>query len=329
MGEGEGSTSSGSVSGDARAKIQSYGPTKLVIAKQLLCGGIAGCVAKTSIAPLERVKILFQVNSPNYPYTGVMSTLTRILTREGLNGLYKGNMSSIARVFPYAAIQFASFDFYKFLFTRSDQAISMTGNFWAGAMAGATAVVFTYPLDMTRARLAVQVHNTQYKGLLDALYVMWTKEGGIRALYRGMGPTMVGIFPYAGINFLSYDTLKYLYTSRKGAPEGDHSIPTLYRLAFGSFAGLIGQTVTYPLDVVRRRMQINGLRIDNVAFDYNYKNTLDGLITVYRREGFKMLYRGLHINYIKVVPLVSLSFTINDLLRSWMGISSSGGVSRH
>jgi len=146
----------------------------------------------------------------------------------------------------------------------------------------------------------------------------------MKALYRGMGPTMLGIFPYAGINFLSYDTLKYIYSEK----TGDHSIPTVYRLVFGSIAGLLGQTVTYPLDVVRRRMQINGLPTETSVFEYNYKNTLDGLLTIYRREGFWILYRGLHINYIKVVPLVSLSFTINDLLRSWMGISSSGGV-RH
>jgi solute carrier family 25 protein 16 len=78
-----------------------------------LSGGIAGTFAKTAIAPLERVKILFQIRSIHYPYTGIVPTIRKIVHNEGITGLWKGNMATVARIFPYAAIQFLSFENYK------------------------------------------------------------------------------------------------------------------------------------------------------------------------------------------------------------------------
>jgi solute carrier family 25 protein 16 len=118
--------------------------------------------AKTTTAPLERVKILFQVATIHYPFKGVVPTLRRIVEREGFRGLYKGNVSSLVRIFPYAATQFAAFDIFKAALTPKDAGISGLANFLAGAGAGATAVAFTYPLDVTRARLAVQVPRTSH-----------------------------------------------------------------------------------------------------------------------------------------------------------------------
>jgi hypothetical protein len=133
--------------------------------------------AKTTTAPLERVKILFQVATMHYPFTGVWSTLKRIVEREGYRGLYRGNVSSLVRIFPYAATQFAAFDIFKAALTPAGSSISGAANFLAGAGAGATAVALTYPLDVIRARLAVQVslahtlsihslrpHNTKERG---------------------------------------------------------------------------------------------------------------------------------------------------------------------
>lgn len=78
---------------------------------------------------------------------------------------------------------------------------------------------------------------------------------------------------------------------------------------------------------VRRRMQIDGLQLER-TYSYPYRSTWDGLRTIFLTEGWKTLFRGLHINYIKVVPLVSVSFTVNDLMRRWVGLKTEGGVER-
>jgi len=74
-------------------------------------------------------------------------------------------------------------------------------------------------------------------------------------------------------------------------------------------------------------MQIDGLQLEQ-TYSYSYRSTWHGLKTIAQREGWLMLFRGLHINYIKVVPLVSVSFTVNDLMRRWMGLKTEGGVER-
>lgn len=79
----------------------------------LLSGGLAGTVAKSAIAPLERVKILFQIRSIHYPFNGVFPTLHSIYINEGIAGLWKGNNATVLRIFPYAAIQFYSYEKFK------------------------------------------------------------------------------------------------------------------------------------------------------------------------------------------------------------------------
>lgn len=127
-----------------------------------------------------------------------------------------------------------------------------------------------------------------------------------------------GIVPYAGINFFTYETLKKLYITtflKSGSTQYD--IPTYARLSFGATAGLVGQTITYPLDVVRRRMQMDGFV---TGFAFNYKGTVDALINIVRKEGAMGLFRGLSINYIKSIPMISVSFTTNDLIKKWLRI---------
>ena len=77
-------------------------------------------------------------------------------------------------------------------------------------LAGMTAVLLTYPLDVIRARLAFQVAGEViYTGVVDAFRVMITREGGFRALYKGIVPTMIGMAPYAGL--LTFKHLPIFY----------------------------------------------------------------------------------------------------------------------
>ncbi|RYE95310.1 MAG: hypothetical protein EOO41_05770, partial [Methanobacteriota archaeon] len=129
----------------------------------------------------------------------------------------------------------------------------------AGSAAGATSVVATYPLDLMRARLAVQMETpegaSRYKdvGLLRAFRAMHA-EHGLRHFYRGMLPTVIGILPYAGITFTTFETLKQFWRERYNDVE-----PSSWaKLVFGGTAGLVGQASTYPLDIARRRMQTEG-----------------------------------------------------------------------
>lgn len=111
------------------------------------------------------------------------------------------------------------------------------------------------------------------------------EEGGVRALYRGLITTAVGVAPYVGINFAAYEFLRGVIT-----PPGKSSVSR--KLACGAMAGSISQTLTYPFDVLRRKMQVVGMQGGHVK----YNGAIDALTSILRVEGVRGLYRGLWPN---------------------------------
>jgi solute carrier family 25 (mitochondrial phosphate transporter), member 23/24/25/41 len=132
------------------------------------------------------------------------------------------------------------------------------------------------------------------------------EEGGLRALYRGMLTTAMGVAPYVGINFAAYETLRGIITPpgkttvpRKlscGALAGTCFMHVCFRVGQGLILvqGLTSQTLTYPFDVLRRKMQVSGMKAG--VLDTKYRGAIDALRTIVRTEGFRGLYRGLWPN---------------------------------
>lgn len=114
-------------------------------------------VSKTTVAPLDRVKILLQAHNRHHVSHGVLKGLKHIIKNESIWALYKGNGAQMVRIFPYAATQFTAFEMYKKYLSGIFKKNSHIDKFLAGAGAGLTAVTLTYPLDTIRARLAFQV----------------------------------------------------------------------------------------------------------------------------------------------------------------------------
>lgn len=114
-------------------------------------------VSKTTVAPLDRVKILLQAHNHHHKSHGVFKGLRHIVKSESVWALYKGNGAQMVRIFPYAATQFTSFEIFKKSLKGIFGPNSHFDKFLAGAGAGLTSVTLTYPLDTIRARLAFQV----------------------------------------------------------------------------------------------------------------------------------------------------------------------------
>jgi solute carrier family 25 phosphate transporter 23/24/25/41 len=135
------------------------------------------------------------------------------------------------------------------------------------------------------------------------------EEGGVRGLYRGLVATAMGVAPYVGLNFAAYEALRGVIT-----PPGKATIPR--KLACGALAGSISQTLTYPFDVLRRKMQVVGMKTGNLGYKYN--GAFDALRVIVRTEGIQGLYRGLWPNLLKVAPSIATSFFTYELVKEYL-----------
>ncbi|KAJ8916858.1 hypothetical protein NQ315_005865 [Exocentrus adspersus] len=300
-----------------------------LVAKNLLCGGIAGMVSKTTVAPLDRVKILLQAYNKHHKHHGVFSGFRHVIKREGFFALYKGNGAQMVRIFPYAATQFTSFEIYKKCLDGIFGNKSHFDKFLAGAGAGVTSIALTYPLDVIRARLAFQVTGEHiYSGIAHAASTIFKEEGGARALYRGFTPTLMGMVPYAGLSFYCFEYLKFAcmkYLPRFTCNPCDKNTGGLVlsvpgKLICGGLAGAVAQSVSYPLDVTRRRMQLAMMNTDTHHFAQGMFSTLG---KIYREHGVvRGLYRGMSINYMRAVPMVAMSFSTYELCKQVLDLDT-------
>lgn len=281
--------------------------------RMFFAGGLAGAIARTATAPLDRIKLLFQVQAvassgtSATAYTGVGQAASKIIREEGVRAFWKGNGTNIIRIFPYSAAQLAANDQYKRLVADpSTGELTVPRRLIAGACAGMTATALTHPLDTVRLRLALP--NSGYNGMGHAIVTMVRTEGVI-SLYKGLVPTLVGVAPYAALNFASYDMLK------RWAYDGGHiQQSTVSNLLMGATAGTVAATVCYPLDTVRRRMQMKGSV---------YKNQLDALRTIWATEGYRGFYRGWAANTLKVVPQNAIRFVSYETLKRLLGVQKA------
>ncbi|KAF7544593.1 hypothetical protein G7Z17_g9828 [Cylindrodendrum hubeiense] len=320
-----------------------------------VAGGMAGCAAKTVVAPLDRVKILFQARNPIFAkyagsWVGVATAMKDIYRQDGMLGLYRGHSATLLRIFPYAGIKFLAYEQIRAVIIPRRSHETPMRRLLSGSLAGVTSVFFTYPLEVIRVRLAFETKRegrstltqicrqifherpviaaTSGSGAADAATALSiAPRTGIINFYRGFTATMLGMVPYAGMSFLTHDTVGDLLRSPTFAqyttlpPKKDHPagkpapLRSWAELCAGGVAGLISQTASYPLEVIRRRMQVGGavgdgrrLRIRETA----------GMI--FRERGIPGFFIGLTIGYVKVIPMAAVAFYTYERSKLALGI---------
>lgn len=330
-----------------------------------VAGGLAGCAAKTVVAPLDRVKILFQASNPQFAkYTGswfgTVTAMRDIYQHEGAMGLYRGHSATLLRIFPYAAIKFLAYEQIRSVIIPHKGHETPIRRLISGSLAGVTSVFFTYPLEVIRVRLAFETRSDGRTSLADICKRIYheqpvshpasaqrptssaighvrrfatsaiaaiTPASGIANFYRGFSSTLLGMLPYAGMSFLTHDTAGDLlrhpsvakYTTLPRPDDYPIGKPAPLRswaeLAAGGTAGLVSQTVSYPLEIIRRRMQVGGAVGDGRRLKIGETAAM-----VFRERGFRGFFVGLTIGYIKVVPMVAVSFYTYERLKGWFRI---------
>ncbi|RMZ54392.1 hypothetical protein APUTEX25_001968 [Auxenochlorella protothecoides] len=309
------------VQGDQEGQ-EAPGPSRreeaIEVIKLLTSGGLAGAISKTATAPLARLTILYQVKGlsaqtmQGSPASGsVLRALREMAAREGLSSLWRGNGVTIVHRLPYSAANFWVYEQvneqWKHIIPAQGTlaAADVTRRFVAGGIAGLTACTLAYPLDLVRTRLAAQVGAPVYSGIGATLAAI-VREGGARGLYRGLGATLA-------------QTLRSAWLGG-GAPGSRGEVPSVpATLACGSLAGLVSSTATFPLDLVRRRLQLQGA---HGAADV-YASYAGVFRSIAAREGLRGFYAGILPEYYKVVPGVAIAFCSYELMKRTLGVQTN------
>ncbi|KAL2897986.1 Adenine nucleotide transporter BT1 chloroplastic/mitochondrial [Bienertia sinuspersici] len=278
--------------GSFKLKIKIANPSL----RRLISGAIAGAVSRTAVAPLETIRTHLMVGSSGHSTTEVFKD---IMKTDGWTGLFRGNLINVIRVAPSKAIELLAYDTVnKCLSSKpgEQQKVPIPPSLIAGACAGVSATIFTYPLELVKTRLTIQ--RDVYNGIVDA-FVKILREEGVSELYRGLAPSLIGVIPYAATNYCAYDTLRKAY--RKVFKQ--EKIGNIETLMIGSLAGAISSTATFPLEVARKHMQVGAVSGRQV-----YKDVFHALASILEQEGVQGLYRGLGPSCVKLVPAAGISF---------------------
>ncbi|KAF8895720.1 mitochondrial carrier domain-containing protein [Gymnopilus junonius] len=303
------------------------------IVRSGLAGGVAGCVAKTVVAPLDRVKILFQASNPDYQkyagtWTGAFRAVKEINKQQGVRGLFQGHSATLLRVFPYAAIKFMAYDQVHYLLMPTREQETNLRRFLAGAISGTLSVFCTYPLEVVRVRMAFQtrrrdqtVANHRPSFLDTARYIYHEGTASLDSqprvsssrnllerhpilkFYRGFTVTVLGMIPYAGVSFLSWGFLRSVFV--QPTETGRKKATPLADLAIGAVSGAISQTASYPFEVTRRRMQVGGITRPDRWLRWG-----ETVKSIWQTSGWRGFYVGLSIGYLKIIPMTAVSFTV-------------------
>lgn len=279
--------------------------------------------------------------------------------QDGIRGLFRGHSATLLRVFPYAGIKFLAYEQFRAVIIPSKAGETPARRFLSGSLAGITSVFFTYPLEVIRVRLAFETKKDSSQSSLARICRQIYQEqppkvatparsaaqiagvvedavprSGLINFYRGFSPTLLGMLPYAGMSFLTHDTVGDLlrhpsiaqYTvlpltalagrRARGRPRRSQ-LTAPAELSSGAIAGLVSQTASYPFEVIRRRMQVGG-----AVGDGHRLKIAETAKMIWMERGWKGFFVGLTIGYVKVVPMVAVSFYVYERGKWWLGIES-------
>jgi len=273
----------------------------------LLAGINAGIISRTTTAPFDRVKTLWQADIG--AELGIVGAFKKILQEDGFKALWRGNGTNCVKVAPQTCFRFATYDIAKAYICADQSEPTFAERLICGGLAGLTSQTLIYPLEPVKTRLAIDLNGT-YKGMFDCLLKI-RKYEGTGALFKGLCPALIGIVPYSAIDLCLFNLTKDMYINRY-----DFEPSAFVLLGCGSFSGLIAQTLTYPLNVIRTRLQAQGMPGNKSQVIYS--GMIDCAVQTVKNESIRGLFKGIIPNYMKAIPAGAIGFVAFEKTKSFI-----------
>lgn len=260
-------------------------------------------------APLDTIKIRLQLQQTAYKdRLSAVKILSQLLKKEGVLALWKGNVPAEIMYILYGATQFASYSYFSKTLSGIEESYNFnlggaSHSLLVGTAAGSTSTVVTYPFDFLRTRLAANSTN-EFISMTKSIRGVYAKEG-VRGFFAGLKPAVLSVASTTGLLFWSYELARDLSVEYKDVPfiEG----------FCGFAAGAIAKGLTFPLDTLRKRIQMYTVHHKTKAV-----NSFTLLRHIVAREGMIGLYKGFGISVLKTAPTTAVTmffyeYTIGSL----------------
>ncbi|KAK7113513.1 mitochondrial thiamine pyrophosphate carrier-like [Littorina saxatilis] len=287
-------------------------------------GAISGSVTRCICQPLDVLKIRFQLQvepiakAANSKYSGVIQAAGTIIKEEGWRALWKGHVPAQVLSVVYGMVQYSSFEILTDVVWRLGP-VELTTTEWrpvthtlCGGVSGSVATCFIHPIDVLRTRFVAQGEPKIYTSLTDACRKIATQEG-YSGFYKGLSASIVQIAPQMGMQFGFYSLFTGLWNESRGT--WFDSVPgNLESLVCGTAAGVASKTVIYPLDMIKKRLQVQGFESARRKFGAvkHYSGLVSSLAKVAREEGVRGLYKGLTPGLLKAGAVAGLNFSVYE-----------------
>jgi len=295
--------------------------TQPSLLKQVIAGGIGGSSLVLVGQPLDTIKVRIQTMEvkPGVPppYKGTWDAAVKIVSKEGIRGLYKGMSAPLYGVTPMYAVCFLGYGVGQKIFCDENSYKNL--DLVRIGLAGATSGLFTTPVltPLERAKCVLQVQGSMpggsgpvFKGPMEVVSHAW-KTGGLSAVNRGFMATLLRDSLGSLFYFSSYEYIKHSLT-----PEGKSGPNALGVVFAGGMAGVFNWLAALPVDTLKSKLQ--------VAPEGTYKHGIRSVFAeVVKRDGFMSLYRGFGPVMIRAFPANAACFLGYETaikVMNWMGL---------
>ncbi|VDL59297.1 unnamed protein product [Hymenolepis diminuta] len=314
-----------------KSKYQNLSNADFVVA-----GCFSGFCGRACVQPLDVVKVRFQLQvepisavQESAKYRSVFQAIKCIAKEEGFGAFWKGHLSSQILAVSYSGIQFTSFELFTRWYTyltrgiqgdpETRQFIASAVNFICGCLAGVTAATCTQPLDVLKTRFIAQGEPRIYNNIREAIVSIAKKEG-FQGFFRGLSPSILLTAPQTGLNFAVYKLTVNLFelwdTRVLGRLPTDPSADTsmVRSVTAGSVAGMVSKCLVYPMDVAKKRLQVQGFEDARSYFGRPLivRGLRDCIVKTWRNEGMAGLFKGLQPSILKACISMGCRFAVYE-----------------
>ena len=295
---------------------------------------IASALGVVAFYPLEVAKTLLMNQRPmrgadGRLYAHSLDCLRQAFRAENIGGLYRGLAPELLGVVPEKVIKLQVNELLRLLFSTDDETtgtrkIDFRFEVLAGACAGASQLLITTPVDLTKTRLILRSETLRLmpaSGLapppLQSLSSL-VRELGFPGIYLGASACLMRDIPFSAIYFPAYAALKEHLSQRKGSLN---STATLSDVALaGTLAGVPAALLTTPCDVIRVRVQAMPRQGQTT-----YAGIRDCASKILQNEGIEGFFKGASARLLRIAPQFGISLVAYEQLSAGLGLHRTLG----